>query len=334
MSESDSTPTIVFCPNCGQQKQSRFCAICGQNDRDYNRSTLSIIRSFISETLEMDSRFLQTAKDMFCSPGKLTLEFRRNRRATYSSPVKLYLLTSILYFFVFSMVVDFAPPFGRGEFKGPPPRVDVIPVDEQDVDLDATIAEIRKHLEPDIFRKLIEIRKRPDGAISKIVLNQFLKNISGDYVQRRFTPFLLGALVNFLHTPDIVLELYMDNMPLCMLVLMPWYAILLKLLYLSSKTPFAHHIIFTIHIFSLSFVVLTGGMLLDQLLEKTGILGGSMLISCIVAYLIIYVVIALRVNFQQGWLLTISKFIGLSFFFWLMVVPSFLLVLLITIMQL
>ena len=96
----------VVCENCGAEKQGLYCAVCGQNDRNYRRTIFPVVGEFVAETFETDSRLFRTAKVMFTRPGQLSTEFSRNRRAGYLSPFRLYLFTSIVFFFVLSLSVD------------------------------------------------------------------------------------------------------------------------------------------------------------------------------------------------------------------------------------
>lgn len=92
-----------ICPNCGSGRPDRFCSRCGQNDRDYMRGLWSVVYEFFREMFELDSRLFRTLKALLFKPGYLSSEFARNRRATYMSPVRLYLFTSFLFFLVLSI---------------------------------------------------------------------------------------------------------------------------------------------------------------------------------------------------------------------------------------
>ena len=95
------SPTVA-CPNCGDGRSGRYCAACGQNDRNYVRGLLSVTWEFCRDSFEVDSRLFQTLKLLFFKPGTLSREFCRNRRARYMSPVRLYLFSSFLFFLVVS----------------------------------------------------------------------------------------------------------------------------------------------------------------------------------------------------------------------------------------
>jgi hypothetical protein len=64
------------------------------------------VADLLRETFEIDGRLMNSLKLLFFRPGDLSLEFSANRRARYTSPVRLYLFTSILFFFVLALVTD------------------------------------------------------------------------------------------------------------------------------------------------------------------------------------------------------------------------------------
>ena len=100
---------VEACANCGHERDDRFCPRCGQNDRDYKRSLWRLVADLIKETFEVDGRLPRTLRPMFLRPGQLAVEFSRNRRASFVSPIRSYLFASILFFFVLAVAVDPGP---------------------------------------------------------------------------------------------------------------------------------------------------------------------------------------------------------------------------------
>jgi hypothetical protein len=68
-----------------------FCAACGQRVVDLNASTWHVVREALADATDVDGRLLRTLRAIL-SPGHLTLEFLRGRRAPFISPLKLVLL--------------------------------------------------------------------------------------------------------------------------------------------------------------------------------------------------------------------------------------------------
>src|SRR6056300_1710935 len=94
------------CANCGSEQVANYCAQCGQNDREYQRSLPPMLWELLKETVEVDSRIARTLKLLLFVPGELTAEFSRNRRASYVSPFRLYLFINVLFFLLVSVTAD------------------------------------------------------------------------------------------------------------------------------------------------------------------------------------------------------------------------------------
>ena len=99
LSISETMENAVVCPNCGRERHGKFCAACGQNDRDYRR-LFPVLSDIVAETFEADSRVWRTLRALLFRPGFLSLEFVSNRRASYINPFRLYLFASIPVFLV------------------------------------------------------------------------------------------------------------------------------------------------------------------------------------------------------------------------------------------
>src|SRR6266568_723097 len=91
---------LTHCENCGAQLTGRYCAQCGQAAIDYRRSFRHVIVDVLDSFLNWDSKFFATLGLLITRPWRLTNEFLAGRRVRYVHPLRLYLLVSILFFFV------------------------------------------------------------------------------------------------------------------------------------------------------------------------------------------------------------------------------------------
>ena len=93
-------PPLPYCENCGAPMAGPFCAQCGQAAIDYRRSFRHIIVDVLDSFLNWDSKFFATIGWLIARPWHLTNQFLAGRRVRYVHPLRLYLLVSILFFFV------------------------------------------------------------------------------------------------------------------------------------------------------------------------------------------------------------------------------------------
>lgn len=333
MTEDELGIPVVFCDNCGARKEFKFCSECGQNSRDYNSSVIRIVRSVVGEIFEIDSRIVQTIKALFMQPGQLSVEFTRNRRASYSTPIRIYLVTSILYFFVVSLIAVSPNPMNpRGEI------IDAnISLEDGESWLDMEeIWPVLENIEPELdresYRKLEEVLNRPDRSPSKLAIYGLLRRFK-DVEISNFALVLIKSALNIAHSPDIALEQFLDNLPLCMLVLLPWLAIVLKLVYCTTGVPFSHHLVFAMHTVSYGFVVLTIWALMSLSFHKLQIDIDKYLNIAFQVYLFAYGLVAMKTLYRQGWWLSVTKLFGIVTLFSLMLGPAIAFVAVITFIQ-
>lgn len=94
-----SGPAVAPCANCGAEAPARYCPECGQETRwTPRRPAWRLAAEAVEEAFALDSRIGRTATPFLARPGHLTAEYWAGRRVRYSSPLRLYLLASFLFF--------------------------------------------------------------------------------------------------------------------------------------------------------------------------------------------------------------------------------------------
>jgi hypothetical protein len=99
LTEFEGTP----CLNCGFELTGPYCAQCGQRATDVNLSVRTLVVEFADSLFSWEMGFWQTFKRLVFQPGELTREYVVGRRKRYSSPIKLYLGTSLVFFFLMNL---------------------------------------------------------------------------------------------------------------------------------------------------------------------------------------------------------------------------------------
>jgi Protein of unknown function (DUF3667) len=88
----------AFCHNCGIRLAGRYCAACGQKAVPLSVTLHEFFHELIHETLHVDGRIFQSIRRLLLSPGFLTREYLQGRRARWISPIRLYLVFSVIFF--------------------------------------------------------------------------------------------------------------------------------------------------------------------------------------------------------------------------------------------
>jgi Protein of unknown function (DUF3667) len=87
------------CLNCATPVTQRFCPACGQEKgHALQRPFRQIVGEVLDETIALDSRLVHTVVPLLFRPGFLTVEHLAGRKARSTSPLKLYLLFSFIFF--------------------------------------------------------------------------------------------------------------------------------------------------------------------------------------------------------------------------------------------
>jgi 4-amino-4-deoxy-L-arabinose transferase-like glycosyltransferase len=99
------------CSNCRESLtgQARFCPACGQSVKGINRPWREVAGELATELLDLDGRMLGSLRALLTRPGFLSLEYVNGRRASHTSPLRMYLVISLVFFFVLPMILPKAP---------------------------------------------------------------------------------------------------------------------------------------------------------------------------------------------------------------------------------
>ena len=358
----------VACSNCGHLRSDRFCAKCGQNDRDYIRSLPPVLGDILKETFELDSRFLRTIKPMFFRPGELPSEFSRNRRASYVSPIRLYIFASLAFFFLLSLTADFGPPRAV-DMEAELRDRDGLARFSKEASENADVEAFKALLPPMQQRKVDDILSRSGMFLSKSIIYSLAAIPDADMEQivgwRRVA---LARAVDALEDPRAVFSLLLDNLPFAMFITLPAYAALLMLFFVGSRRFFTEHLVFAVQLHTFAFIVFAVLVLLPDgeeprrppLQRDVAVLASaqtsasataptlrrasedegesSELVDWINVLLMFWVFayhyLALRRYYGNGRVKTAIKWAMLSFAYGILLIPGFLLSLTLTFVQL
>jgi hypothetical protein len=100
-------PDAGRCLNCGEALDGAFCAACGQRSVPANPTVSELAGDAWRELSGYDGRIAATFRGLL-HPGKLTIDYLQGKRARYLSPIRLYLIVSVIYFLIAASAPEIA----------------------------------------------------------------------------------------------------------------------------------------------------------------------------------------------------------------------------------
>ncbi len=339
----------VHCLNCGTELKGPFCYFCGQPDRNFMRFFPVLLRDMMEDVLDFDSRFMRTLKPLLFKPGRLTRDYMNGRRFRYAPPMRLYIFSSIVFFLLAALLSSDAI-----QINGLENNNGIVHLSASNTDQDLAVLGETLDTLPLEAQKQIEIDKIKAGSENEdpdkpwfesgqISFNDEPWDRETNPVDIKWLPAWLNDRINdeiegspqkakqIDENPNLIVDKVFDILPATMFVLLPIVALIFKFWYLFAKRYYIEHLIFSLHNHSFLFVSLTLILLANvanTLLAKYGYpdaaAGTIWLITAIAIWIPLYMLISLRVVYQQGWFLTFSKFtmIGFSYLALLTLVTS------------
>ncbi len=97
----DPTAPAHVCRNCGAHATGHYCANCGQETRIALPTFGTFMREAAGRYVALDGRLWRTLFALVARPGFLTLEYFSGRRRRYIRPARLFL---VLYLVLFAVI--------------------------------------------------------------------------------------------------------------------------------------------------------------------------------------------------------------------------------------
>lgn len=329
------------CLNCHQQLPSEavFCPNCGQKNTDGLISLKEFISNFLDNVFNINSRIVQTLK-WLCIPAKLTKEYFKGKHKTYYHPIRLYLVMSLIFFAIISMMRDVE---------------DMVDLDvDEGKDLEEVIQ--REAFKIDFLIQIDTLSEKIpqfQDTIARIALDSLKKAIQGDIQQDSFdisfddkelkiasadvfkldgkelvekyeikgfwNQIMAKQIIHFLHDQVGFGRQVFNNFPLMLLAMIPFLALFMKLLYIRKKRFYIEHLVFNFHHHGFMFFFLSFVFLLPEIYLEA-------VIWYAVGAVFIFLFFALKWYYEQGFVKTLLKYTLFNIFYFL----SFLVTLTIT----
>lgn len=343
-------PPITHCLNCGALVAGRYCPDCGQETHDQSVALGTLASELASEALSLDSKVARTVLPLLFHPGFLTNEFNRGRRVRYLSPLKMYLVISALFFFVLAqqsavkrlnlLQVPAAQTAGKAQQAALQSARAEINTEIAHAQTPEDRAALRK-AQAVLTAKLAPLSPAPKPPKTAQGLHVAIgpDNINADTLPKTVAAYdahpaslpphlrdtgrkrlITRQLIKTQQNKRGLVQGFLDNLPRMMFVLLPAFALLLRVTYWRTKRLYVAHLIFALHTHAFVFLILTGVLLLPDAVRNPAEGGAFLLMT-------VYLFAALKTVYGQNWGRTLLAFGWLGFNYLFLLTFAFLLTL-------
>lgn len=274
------------CPNCDFKFSgaNNYCPNCGQENHTHKLPLKHFFSEFLETFMHFDGKTLSTLRDLLLKPGEITVNFNQNKRARYVPPLRIYIFVSFVFFFLLALM---------------PAQMNFNRIDQESID----------QIEDSSARSMIHKIKNSSGdSATSYIMNEINKSekvtvtlMNIDLVSiNKNSPWFekMKMKIRELKQEEFRHKLY-KNFSSLMFVLMPLFALFLKLIYRRKKLYYSEHLIFSLHFHSLVFLLFILWYLLDLLKLNPGFF--------VFIIMNIYLIFSMRRVYLQGWSKTLIK---------------------------
>ena len=263
------------CLNCRYVVKGRFCHRCGQENIEPKESVWDLISHFFKDITHFDGKFFSSLIYLVTKPGFLSTEYMVGRRASNINPIRMYVFTSAIFFLIFFSVFKIDNKSLVTTDMNGKTYVQIEAMDS--LAFDAFTKNVNKEDgKPAIPMSRIEFKKYFDSSAdkgnfqftpghykSKAEYDSLLQ--SGKKKHNWFERQLIYKNIEINekfkgHRQEIFSTfsgILLHSLPQMLFILLPLFALILKLLYIRRKNYYyVNHGIFSIHFYIFSFIAM------------------------------------------------------------------------------
>lgn len=323
------------CLNCGFPfvGHELFCPSCGQKNKGNKITFGNFIKEVFAGFFSWDTKFWRTTFTLITRPGKISADYIEGKRERYANPFRFYITASILFFLFYGIneTID--------NFQSLDKSFSSKTKNQKEIDLDS----INNIINNELAKNQIPV----DSTQKKLAQNFNLK--INDSVKLNKEPRIsfggnsrLDTYIKFnKKNPDLDVNVALDSLKhentfwnrffynraqlansffnekdkrkefvskmlsygsISLFILLPIFTLALKLFYIRRKYTYVEHLIFVFHTQTVFFLLLTLLMIVNFFTNNVGS-------EIFLGLFLIYLFIAMKKFYKQGYIKTIIKFI-------------------------
>lgn len=298
------------CSNCGARLHGSYCHRCGQQARERIAPLRTMAKDLLEELFNLDTRLLRTLRRLLFQPGRLTVEYVAGRRAGYMPPLRLFIFSSFILFLLLGILSTQAVTI-EGSASG---ALDsLITEDAREAPL-APEAELEAEPDAEIDVVSSDPIQMSEGAVRAMETKaDSLRTV--ETVRGQLHYAMLRGILRADQSPQLFMQQLIGRLSGLAFLLVPVFALLLKVLYVRSGRLYIEHLIFALHAHAVFFLALI-------VIVLVAIFGGNSSLGYLQGGLFwgsgLHLFLSLRRTYQQGWIKTFLKWMALLFMYLLL----------------
>ena len=235
MSTASAPAPTAHCPNCAaplSEPRPRFCGACGQETTVKPPTVMEFVQQFGGAYFSTEGALWRTLALLLLRPGELTRRYLAGRRKHYVLPLRLYITISLATL----LLLRVATPIN---FK-----IDAESIDSAGDAGNVTVVDFGNGSRTGIDKGKFYCEKLPAWLCSRLEARLDVDKKS---------------LVREL---KLWPERFMARWSTAMFMLVPLFALFMKLAYLGRGLRYTEHLVHALHVHSFWFLVVALGLLL------------------------------------------------------------------------
>lgn len=339
------------CLNCNVTLvgEEIFCPTCGQRNNVNQLNFKLVLDEFFGDIFSYDSRLWRTVVPLILKPGKVAYEFIIGKRKHFVNPFRTYLTASLIFFLIYGLLNTINQYNGDGtkaliNFNNN--DNDSISKAKKDSVMNKAFAQAKKEIPAELDSILKTKNVNLDSINTDMVLVDSLKNkiteqnVFGKKLQSFYNHYeknkedpIEQALDTLGYENTFWNQFYYDKaasvnkiiedkgegisskiisgLSITIFLFLPVFAVFLKLLYIRRKYTYMEHLIFVFYTQTVFFLLFLLFVIIEFFVkDKSGSMG---FIS--VLLFSIYLLLAMKKFYTQGWFKTFFKFLLANFSF-------------------
>lgn len=342
--ENNPEITQRTCLNCQSSlpENAIYCPQCSQKYTTGRVPLKELFVDFVNTQFNLDSKFFKATMALF-QPGKLTIEYFKGKHISYASPLRIFLVTALLLFAIVS--------FDTSNLEVNMTGVDYVPMAEKSLAiekldsinqavaaqfnnsevsaaLDSVFLGFKQAEGPDIDSIPLSLFGNAEDGKEILVDPKDIAALDADELADKYNITSFFDRVTFKQTIKAIkngkglLEYFLGKLTLMILLMMPFLALILKLLYIRREFYYVEHLVFSFHYHAFVFLA-------TAIIVLAGKFSGEWVAVFIIG-IPVYLFIAMRRVYAQSFGKTLLKFFILNFLYLILALIFFVLTIIVS----